>query len=171
MPSFNHSDPATLMGRFIVHFEGATQTGVAAHEVLEYLNDEKTPVRDVFQIHRVDEEGRMELVGLAREDLKIPGGILVLRETVKDAREVYDDLLESAVETPPPCRVDMRLSRLSDPSRFGVALLFPSVCTDAVMHWLARLDITTNGVSAGTGALVVYREGSPNDILSTTLES
>lgn len=166
------TNPAPLMGRFVVKVAGTTYTGLAAHEVAELLAGESGVPVEVFRIHRVDEVGRMELAGVAPAAFEQRDGMFFWRRRVDEARGDYDALIDFAGHMPPPCRIEMCLARVTEPAMpHVVVLVFPQACCESVGAWLggcpSRLGDEVNGSPA---ALADYEGAVTDVVLRRTLE-
>ncbi len=128
-----------LAGTFIVDLPGQRRTGLAAHEVSLLLETPEGREAVIYRVHRVSEEGRMELVGVAPAAFRRQECIVYLRREVRDARQDMDAIESHAASEPPPCRLELRLARNpGGPWSSMTAVVFPAVCADAVTHWLGR---------------------------------
>lgn len=153
----NPPDPPprhNLPARFIVERHGRRAAPVTYEELSALIESEDITDAVIYRIHRVDADGRMELVGVRPAELARPDCLLLAFPEVRDARAEFDRLVAAARSAPPPCQVKLQLRRLDerDPPHV-VALLFPAVCDSAVGHWLQSLghrleDFTDGGPEA-----------------------
>ncbi|MCG8404914.1 MAG: hypothetical protein MI923_06925 [Phycisphaerales bacterium] len=150
-------------GRFVVKLKDTTHTGLAAHEVQELLADGKTDVLEIQRIHRLTDDGHMELVGVSASDFEQRDCLLFSRHHVKEARHDFDRIVEQSRQTPPPCRIEVQFGHVSSFSpTHVVALIFPSVCSEAVGQWLTASDLQLGDHADGSpGVLRAYEAESP----------
>ena len=99
-------------GPFVVELGDQTAVGIAAHEVAAILESERHAHARVFRIHRAYPDGRMELVGVARERFNLEDAFLFWRANERDARQDFDRLRRAAAATPPPCRTRVHLAHV-----------------------------------------------------------
>jgi hypothetical protein len=124
-------------GRFVVRCAGHTTTGLSAGEVHALLATEEGAGASVLLIRRVDEQGRMELAGVSGEALSRVEGLQLAYATVALARAAYDRIAAHGRILPPPCDVELHLSRVpSFAPPHVVALACCAACTEAVIAWL-----------------------------------
>ena len=173
-PAMNQQDnkkQPSLLGRFIVKFEDATQSRLTAEQVIELLDAQAASVREVFRIHRIDPRGRMELVGVLLAAFRRRDCLLFSRHHVKNAREDFDAILELASGTPPPCRIEVQFGHVKkpDPSHV-VALIFPAPCTESVGQWLSGAGLQPGDqVDGSPAALATYENAAPKIVKQSTL--
>lgn len=143
-----------LAGTFVVDLLGQRRSGLAAHDVSLLLETPEGREAVIYRVHRVSEDGTMELVGVSPAAFRRQECIVYLRREVRDARQDMDAIEFHAASVPPPCRVELRLARNpGGPWSSMTAVVFPAVCADAVTHWLGRAgrslgDENTGGTSA-----------------------
>ncbi|HPF37164.1 MAG TPA: hypothetical protein P5081_00555 [Phycisphaerae bacterium] len=162
-----------IAGRFVVKLGSQTIHGASADEVIELLKSEGDDVTELFVIHRVTPEGHLELAGVRPDALTQRDCLMFSRSSVADARRDYDQILEYASASPPPCSIDMRFghARSLAPSHI-VILIFPSACQAAVGGWLngAAFD-PGDSVEASPQTLEAFESAGPQVVLSTILQS
>lgn len=165
-------NPQRLQGRFVVEFSGSRDTGLTAEAIREHLSDPEWGALGIYKIHRVDEKGQLELVGVEDEDFDDDGGIFLTAADVKGARAGYERLIEYARQLPPPCRIALHMARLGsgDQRQYVVALELPAICLDSTGRWL---DIASpeglNRGERGVEALTTYQTRQPDIIIRDTL--
>ncbi len=161
-----------VAGRFIVKLEDATQRGLTADQVLALLDDPNTAVREIQRIHRVSDDGRLELVGVSADALRRRDALLFLRSDVGAARRDYDALLEFAQRIPPPCRIEVRLAHVRHPaSSHVVALEFPAACSEPVGQWLGGLNFSPGDrVQGSPDALLAHEANRPQVVMRSILK-
>ncbi|MBX3395335.1 MAG: hypothetical protein KF841_08200 [Phycisphaerae bacterium] len=167
-----HSGSMPQPGRFVVRFRGATQQYLAAHEVLELLDQDAQAVQEIFRVHRAYPDGRLDLVGVAPVTFSDVDGILLLCETTLQARADYDALIAAAGRSPPPCRVEVRFAHTPHfDAPHVVALAFSAACGEGVAQWLAAVDFDSRSrVEASPSHRRRFESAVSQVILSTTLE-
>lgn len=143
MNSSDNPDPAGLIGRFVVVATGIRYTGITFDELTELLNRAESSDAagevSIHRIHRIYDDGKMELVGVGRSALVGTDCLLLAFDGVRDARAEFEHLKSAAFERPPPCRVHLAMKKTSDEKQsHAVGLVFPPVCGDAVRAWLNR---------------------------------
>jgi len=161
-----------IVGRFLVRLAGRETIGLSAEEAASLLGTAEGQSASAYRIHRVDEHGRMELVGVPEAEFHRDDCLLFFRPTVAQARADFDAILELARLCPPPCRLRMELSRADvlQPAHV-VALIFLEACSSAVGQWLARCDRQPGDLAqSGQAALAAYRDAAPRVVLRELLD-
>ncbi len=139
----------SLLGRFIVELPGERRVGLSFDEAALLRETPRGREAIVYRIHRISEDGRMELIGVSDAALRRSACFAYHRNEVREARLDFDGILEHARITPPPCRIELRLLREAPPQSASlVALKFPEVCADAVKVWLAAIGRSLGDPSA-----------------------
>lgn len=154
MTSPNVPNGAALVGRFIVEVPGERLTGLAAHEVSLLLEAPEGREAVIYRVHRVMDDGKMELIGVAPAAFQRLECIAYARREVRNARLDFDALEAHAAKSPPSCRIELRLVRNPDAELSAItALVFPAVCADAIGHWLTGVDRSLGDkLNAGSAA-------------------
>jgi len=166
-------DPQRLLGRFVVEYAGSRDTGLTADVIRDRLSDPEWGALGIYKIHRVDEEGRLELVGVEDEDFDDDGALFLTGQDVKGARAGYERLIGFARSAPPPCRIALNMARTGsgDTRRYVVALELPAICLDSAARWLDAAS--PEGLSrsgSGVEALATYQATQPDVIIRDTLQ-
>lgn len=159
-------------GRFVAKTATQTIHGLSAEEAVDLIEKEGDGVTELFVIHRVLADGRLELAGVNPSALKTRDCIMFSRNTVADARRDYDRMLDYANGFPPPCRIDMRFGHAREmaPSHI-VILVFPNACQTAVGNWLNNAPFEPGDVAEGSRhVLEAFESSVPQIVMSTTLE-
>ncbi len=165
-------------GRFIVIRNGQRTTGLAHHQVVALIESSDGADLTIYHIHRVDEAGRLELVGVEPAELTATSVFVLSFGSVQDARRQYDRLEEAARRAPPPCRVGLQLRRVQEAgASHQVGLACPAVCADSILHWLqaagveaadlSQLDSDAHAAHGSTAEPVVRQVELETDLLST----
>ena len=160
------------LGRFIVKTPGATHRFLAAHQVLEMIDAEE-PFEQILRVHRVFDDGRMDLVGVTPDSLRSRDGLMLLWNDVKSARRDYDAILECAGRQPPPCRIEFQLAHSKDygDASHVVSLVFPEACGEGVGQWMNAVGFKSDArIDASPHHLVRFESAISQVILSTLLE-
>lgn len=122
------------------------------HEVALFLETPEAAEAVIYRIHRVGEDGMMELVGVPPAAFKREDHRLFGRSDVREARADYDVISQHAMQCPPPCRIRLRLVRDSSAELSSmVAVSYPAVCADAVAAWIKKCPRTL-GAEASAAA-------------------
>lgn len=165
-------DSHRLIGRFVVEYAGSRDTGLTADVIIERLADPEWGALGIYKIHRVDAEGRLELVGVEDEDFDDSGALLLTAVDVKDARAGYERLIEFARSSPPPCKAQLHMARVGAGAsrRYVVSIELPAICLDVAGRWLDRAAPPGLARSGhGVKALLEYQEAQPEVIIRDTL--
>ena len=176
MDSTPKPDPASLVGRFVVVAGGIRHTGITFDELTALLNraESSDPADEIIihRIHRVYDDGKMELVGTEKSALVGTDCLLLPFAQVRDARAEFERLKTTALESPPPCRIHLALKKISDVQPpHVVGLVFPVVCSDAIRHWLNRTRAErVEYADGGATALERFEAGGPA-IVEATLKT
>jgi len=166
MNSLGNTNSPRLLGRFLVKFQDATQTGLTAEQVIEILEEKPTETLEIFRIHRIVPNGRMELVGVAPAAFDQRDCLLFSRHRVKAAREDFDTIIQLSKGSPPPCRIQIQFSHVKqfDPTHV-VVLIFPAPCSEAVGQWLAATGFHPGDHADGSPAVLTSYENADPQIV------
>lgn len=167
----NSTNSKALLGRFVVKFKDMIHTGLAAHEVQGLLADNANDVLEILRIHRVTDDGHLELVGVSRLDFEQRDCLLFSRHEVKDTRRDFDSIVQFSVEAPPPCRIEIQFGHVNTFSPpHVVVLIFPTVCNEAVGQWLIASGLHPGDHADGSPAVLsTYEKASPQVVKQTVL--
>ncbi len=159
-------------GRFIVRLRSVTHSNLAAHEVEALIERSSDDISEILRIHRLHENGQMDLVGVLPSALRERDVLLFLWDNVGAARRDYDALLATASRVPPPCRIDLRLVHARDYAvSHVVALVFPLACGEGVGQWLSSAEFRSGArMDASPMHLARFEAAISQVILSATLE-
>jgi len=177
-PESNKSDASSrkiariAAGRFVVRMRGETANGIDVDAAVELVNTRRDDIEQIFVIHRVAEDGRLELAGIEADALTRRDCMLFPRGDVGAARRDYDGLLEFAGSTPPPCRIEMRFGHAKTLVRAHVVILiYPQACQTAVGAWLSAAPFDPGDTADGSPqALAAFEAARPQIVMSTWLE-
>ncbi|MBN2563909.1 MAG: hypothetical protein JXQ75_23590 [Phycisphaerae bacterium] len=166
MDSGDEPDVTPLVGRFVVKCRGQTMTGLAAHEVVAILDSPDGGDAAVYRIHRVEADGRMELVGVSKRLFQTQDCFIFPRNQAEDARADFEAVRSAAAEAPPPCAIEVQLAKVARMALpHVVVLVFPAACGEGVGHWLRRLGLRPGDhADGGVSALQAYRDAGPDVI-------
>ena len=150
-------------GRFIVKLKGATQSGLADHEVADLVIEQPDEILEVYRIHRVLDDGRMELVGVPAELFLRRDCLLFSRLEINIARRDFDSVSKLGVRSSPPCKIEMQLAHVKPPmAPCIVALIFPAACSEAVGQWLAAAELELGDTVDGSPEVLdAYERAAP----------
>lgn len=163
--------PRLVAGRFVVRLRGETANGIDVDAALRLLETRRDEIEQIFVIHRVTEDGHLELAGIDKGSLTRRDCMLFSRDSVAGARRDYDQLVGYAQSNPPPCRIEMRFGHAKSlaPSHV-VVLIYPQACQSAVGGWLSQASFQPGDSVAGSpDALAEFESAGPQIVLSTTL--
>ncbi len=167
-----HEKQSPRAGQFIVKLGMETISYLNADEVVALLDATPTTDKvDILRIHRVDENGRMELVGVSKAIFNEQNCFIFAREDEQRARTDYEQLVSAASASPLPCTIDIELSTLPASGKpHAIAMIFAAACTDAVGHWLNEMGLKPGDTATGgLAALSEYRAAGPNVLTQQTL--
>lgn len=169
----NKPPVSQLPGCFVVQTAGARATGLTAEEVVALLESPEGSAAEIFRIHRVLDDGRLELVGVDAQSFASRSAYLFFRGSVVEARADFDAIVALSAHAPPPCRVELHLARARGlQPEHVVALSFVAPCEEAVGQWLRRCERPPGShVDAGPAALAAYEAGQAQVVKQATLES
>ncbi|MCB9854012.1 MAG: hypothetical protein H6819_13000 [Phycisphaerales bacterium] len=159
-------------GRFVARTRTHTIQGLSAEETLELIKNQGDDITELFVIHRVTPEGRLELAGINPSALSTRDCMMFSRNGVADARRDYDAFVGYANDSPPPCRVELKFGHAKslEPPHI-VILIFPTACQSAVGNWLNCAPFNPGEHAEGsTHVLESFESASPQIVLMTTLE-
>lgn len=153
----------TAAGRFIVKLKGATQSGLAAHEVAVLVTEQPDEILEIYRIHRVLDDGRMELVGVRAELFLQRDCLLFSRREIDIARRDFDSVGKLGLRSSPPCKIEMQLAHVKPlMAPCVVALIFPAACSEAVGQWLAAAELELGDKADGSPeVLAAYERAAP----------
>jgi hypothetical protein len=149
------------VGLYIFDFGDHVGVGFTAEEVAELLESEKYKDGKVYKIHRAYPDGKLELKGVLAETFQLESGMFFYSADSQTAARDFEQLVNLAVRSTPPCRAKVHLARYDD-SKFVVALIYPAEYDDEVSSWLSDGDYKTAGAAeGGTGAVQRYYDSQP----------
>ncbi len=134
------TSPEKYTGLYVFDFGDQVAVGYTADEIAVLLESEKYADGKVYRIHRAQPDGSMELAGVSRERFRIEDGLLFHRSGIDEARADFEELIELASGSPPPCRLNLQLALTSGPGHsYLTAAIFPAEFTHDVADWLNRI--------------------------------
>ena len=155
---------ALQAGRFIVQSAGYRASGLAAHEVLQFLKDSKSNDVEIFLINRVSDDGRLELRGVREDSIREEDCLIVRFDDVRIARQVYESIREIGTTADPPCSMKLEFARVPAwDSAPVIAAIFPAPCLNSVAAWLKNAlkdDLATHQFQCGAEVLSAYHSGA-----------
>lgn len=161
------AEPARYVGLYIVDFGDHVSVGYTAREVSFLLDDDRFKDARVYQIHRVQPDGGLDLRGVTEPDFGTQEALLFFRRDRETARADFDALIELATGALPPCAVAVELATLSETRECVTVLRFPAESTTALGAWLNSIGyVGGERVEGGRSAADHYRSAA-KDVLST----
>lgn len=153
--------PNKYVGLYIFDFGDHTGVGFTAEEVAELLESEKHKDSKVYKIHKAYPDGRLELKGVPAQTFQLEAGMFFCCRDVETASRDFKQLVNLAIQTPPPCRVKVHLAKYSD-DKFAVAIIYPAEYDDEISSWLLDSEYKTSAAAeGGTGAVQRYYDQNP----------
>jgi hypothetical protein len=131
--------PQRYTGLYVIRFAHGTVAGYVAEEVAMLLRASEHADATAYRIHRVDERGCLELIGVRLDDLTGESVMLLTRSDPALAADDFATLRQIARDTPPPCAV--RLEHLDLPQPYAahaVGLIYPQHASTMLGRWLVR---------------------------------
>lgn len=165
-------DADALAGRFVVELDRERRTGLTAHEVAALLEGPNGGSATIYRIHRVADDGTMELVGVSSRLFSKQDCLIFSRHELKDAQSDFEAIRSAAAASAPPCRIEVQLAEVASfaPS-YVIVLVFPAPCGEGVGHWLGKLDAQPGDhATGGAAALQAYQDAGKQVIDQATLE-
>lgn len=157
-------------GRFIVQSAGVRNSGLAAHEVLEFVRISPSADTEIFLINRVDDDGRLELRGVDPSRIEDEEHIIVRFDDVRLARQQFEEMQKAGLVSPPPCNIRLELARVPPwDSAPVIAAIIPAPCMNAVATWIRETlkgSLAVYTVQSDSSTTRVYCESS-TQILET----
>ncbi len=155
-------------GQFVIHSSGERHEGLAVDEALALVENADGAALELYRIHRVADDGRLELVGISVEALKKRDCMVFMCQQRDAAEADYQALSGYAQKTPPPCKIEMQLAHAPtlQPQHL-VLLIFPTACQSAVGSWLAAADFEPGDTADGSPAVLEAIESAIKQITLT----
>ncbi|MCK6455484.1 MAG: hypothetical protein L6Q92_02985 [Phycisphaerae bacterium] len=144
--------------RYVIEWNGQTETGLTATQVAELLESERYRDMRIYRIHRLDPNGRMELVGVPRDRFQLEDCFLFYRRSECASRGDFDALVRAAERTPPPCRARVQLAEVGAAAgSHVVAIVYPAEFSGEMSAWLAAIQYAGGDtVEGGTSDVAGY---------------
>lgn len=137
-------------GQYVVDFGDHNETGATYQRVATLLESKANRHLRIYRIHRVEPNGRMELVGVPAERFQIEDCFLFYGRDADRARGDFNDLVRRAAQAPPPCRAKLQLARLdAEGEPYVVALIYPAEFSNAMSAWLTGIDYAGGETAEG----------------------
>lgn len=154
-------NPDRYIGLYIFDFGDHTGVGFTAQEVAELLESEKYKNGKVYKIHKAYPDGKLELKGVRTEIFQLEAGMFFYSSDTETAKEDFKKLISLAVETCPPCRAKVHLSKYSS-DKFVTSIIYPAEYDDEVSCWLLDGGYKTAGAAqGGIEAVQGYYDAKP----------
>jgi hypothetical protein len=154
-------DAGQYTGLFVIDFGDHCGVGFVAEEVAELLESERFADVQVYQVHRANPGGTMELKGINKETFQLEAGMFFYANDAESTRGDYQRLLAWSDKQLPPARCKVQLANADNAHL--VALIYPAEFDDAFSKWLLDGNYRTAGqVEGGTSAVQRYYDAEPN---------
>ncbi len=158
LPEVKNADKYT--GLFVVDFGDHCGVGFVAEEVAELLESEQFTEVQIYQVHRANPDGTMELKGVNKETFQLEAGMFFYAADADTAQDDYQKLLAWSGKQLPPARCKIQLS--STDNVHLVALIYPAEFDNAFSQWLLDGNYRTAGqIEGGTSAVQRYYDTEP----------
>ena len=166
LPEIKNADQYT--GLFVVDFGDHCGVGFTAEEVAELLESEQFADVQVYQVHRANPDGTIELAGVNKGTFQLEVGMFFHANDAETAQDDYQRLLAWSDAQSPPARCKVQLADADNAHL--VALIYPAEFDDAFSRWLLDGNYRTTGqVEGGTGSVQRYYDATPDIIERTNL--
>lgn len=142
LPKLEHPDG--YAGLYVVDFGETVGVGYTAEEAAMLLDSEAYRDVKVYRIHRAFPDGTMELKGVPGRRFQLETGVFFYSPNLAAARRDYSGMSTLARQRPLPCRAQLFLGKLPDPSQlaFVVGLAYPAEYDEDVSRWMLDNDVT-----------------------------
>ncbi len=159
LPKLQNSEK--YVGLYVFDFGEHTGVGFTAQEVAELLESEKYKNGKVYKIHKAYPDGKLELKGVRAEIFQLEAGMFFYSGDIETARADFKQLVNLAVESTPPCRAKVHLTKYSN-DKFAAALIYPAEYDDEISAWLLDGEYKTTGAAqGGIEAVQRYYDAKP----------
>lgn len=160
------SDPARYTGLYLVDFGDHVSVGYTAREVSFLREDDRFKNARVYQIHRVQPDGGLDLRGVTEPDFGTQEAMLFFRKDPAEASRDFDTLIALAARTPPPCAVAVELASLHGSGETVTVVRYPAESSTALGAWLNHIGFSGGDrVGGGRSAANDYRNAD-KDVLA-----
>jgi len=155
-------------GQFVLIVENQRHEGLAVDEALALIEKADGAALELYLIHRVAEDGRLELFGMPVASLSKRDCMVFMRQQRDAAEADYQALSNYAAKSPPPCKIEMQLAHAPtlQPQHL-VLLIFPTACQSAVGSWLAAADFEPGDTADGSPTVLTAIESAIKQITLT----
>jgi hypothetical protein len=158
--------PERYQGLYVFDFGDHAGVGFTAEEVAELLDSERYKDGKVYKIQRAFPDGQMELRAVPAARFQLEAGMFFYAPDEATARRDFQELVNLAIRSAPPCRAKVELARYTE-NMFAVALVYPAERDEEVSAWLLEGNYRTAGpADGGVGAVERYYRDRPR-ILET----
>ena len=168
--------PERYAGSYLLDLGDRVCVGYTADEVAVLLETEECRSATAYLIHRVDERGNVELVGVSTKDVVRRDILIFAFDSPDAARTAFSCLRRLAAKTPAPCPCSMELTDFDgvEPSHV-ISLTFPQAASGQLSAWLERNEFDAGDrVFGGPQTLSQYQAAAPTPIaqclLATTFD-
>ena len=168
----NASGDRAIVGRFIVQIGGERHSGLSAHDVAALLASRPGIEPTIYRLHRIDEAGRSEMIGVTPARFTSDDCLMFLRNEPDAARADYREIRSAADRMPPPCRIELEFAEVPPfAPPHVVAMVFVAACDEAVGAWLNRTGLRPGDrADGGRVTLQAYRDARPRVIDTCILD-
>ena len=144
------TDPQRYVGLYAFDFGDWVSVGYTAPEIDLLLADKTHGSGQAFRIHRVDEQGRIELAGVSARDLTGDDIMLFACSDAEIAAEMFSQLRKLAAERQLPCSTQLNLVDIADlDPPHAVCMIFPRHARSPVATWLSETGFNGGDMAMG----------------------
>ena len=136
------------VGLYVVDFGDHSGVGFTAGETAELLESESFKDIKVYKIYRAWPNGKVELKGVPAEIFQLEMGMFFYSADSADGERDFKNLAGIAVETAPPGRAKVHLTKYAD-DKFVTAIIYPAEYNDEFSQWLSDANYKTAGDAEG----------------------
>ena len=157
LPEVKNADKYT--GLYVVDFGDHCGVGFTAEEAAELLESEQFAEVQIYNVHRANPDGTMELKGVNKETFQLEAGMFFHAADETTAQDDFQRLLAWADKSLPPARCKVHLAQVDD--TYLTSLIYPAEFDDAFSKWLLDANYRTAGqVEGGTAATQRYYDAA-----------
>ena len=154
------------VGLYVIDFGDHSAVGFTPGEVAELLESEHFKDIKVYKIYKAYPDGRVELKGTPAEIFQLEMGMFFYSADRAAAEMDYKGLVDIAVQTAPPGRAKVHLTKYGD-DKFVTALIYPAEYNEQFSDWLSGADYKTVGPAEGGVEAVKRYYDAPAEIIQS----
>lgn len=159
LPEVKNAEKYT--GLYVVDFGDHCGVGFTAEEIAELLESQQFADIQIYNVHRANPDGTMELKGVTKETFQLEAGMFFYAADEQTAKDDFQRLTAWANEQLPPTRCKVQLANTGD--TFVTALIYPAEFDSPMSQWLLEGNYRTAGlVEGGASQLQKYYDVHPN---------